>query len=114
MDINHIKKTRNFSLYFKDFFNRRELFYMLVVRDFKTNYKQSIFSYTWLIIQPLLLMIVMTIFFFLFREVSFRWGPISCFYFMCVSTLENVCIFCWKWRIINNQSFRFNQTGVFS
>ncbi len=48
---------------FLEIWSYRELFYFLVWRDIKVRYKQSLLGAGWAILQPLLTMIVFTIFF---------------------------------------------------
>lgn len=51
------------SLNLKDLWRYRDLFYILVQRDIKVRYKQTILGATWAIIQPLFTMLIFTIFF---------------------------------------------------
>ena len=51
------------SLRLKEVWAYRELLYFLVWRDVKVRYKQTIFGVTWAILQPLMTMVVFTIFF---------------------------------------------------
>ncbi len=46
-----------------DFWQYRELLYVLTLRDIKVRYKQTVLGILWVIIQPLLMMIVFTLFF---------------------------------------------------
>jgi lipopolysaccharide transport system permease protein len=48
---------------FKELWRYRELLYFLIWRDIKVRYKQSLLGAAWAIIQPLLTMIIFTIFF---------------------------------------------------
>lgn len=59
-----IKPERSpFSLNFKEMWAYRELLYFLIWRDIKVRYKQTVLGITWAVLQPLLTMIVFTIFF---------------------------------------------------
>jgi lipopolysaccharide transport system permease protein len=51
------------SLGLKDIWAYRELLYFLVWRDVKVRYKQTLLGVAWAILQPLLTMVVFTIFF---------------------------------------------------
>lgn len=48
---------------FQEFWSRRELLRFLVWRDIKIRYKQTIFGGAWALLQPLLPMIIFTLFF---------------------------------------------------
>jgi lipopolysaccharide transport system permease protein len=50
------------SLNLKELWARRDLLYFFVWRDIKVRYKQTLFGGLWAIIQPLLLMVVFSIF----------------------------------------------------
>jgi lipopolysaccharide transport system permease protein len=58
-----IEPGRNEKNYWKDLWRYRELFYILVWRDFKVRYKQTIVGIAWSVIRPLLLMVVLTLVF---------------------------------------------------
>lgn len=47
----------------RDLWNYRDLLYILMMRDIKVRYKQTVFGVAWAIIQPLFTMIIFTIFF---------------------------------------------------
>src|SRR5713226_8416187 len=51
------------SLRFKEVWEYRELLYFLVWRDVKVRYKQTALGAAWAILQPLMTMLVFTIFF---------------------------------------------------
>jgi lipopolysaccharide transport system permease protein len=51
------------SLKLKELWDYRELLYFLIWRDIKIRYKQTVLGAAWAILQPLLTMIVFTIFF---------------------------------------------------
>jgi lipopolysaccharide transport system permease protein len=57
-----IEPRRPFSLRLSELWAYRELFYFLMWRDVKVRYKQTALGAAWVIIQPLLLMVVFTIF----------------------------------------------------
>ncbi len=46
-----------------DLLESRELFYALALRDLRVRYKQTIVGAAWAVVQPLALMLVITIFF---------------------------------------------------
>jgi len=47
----------------KELWAYRELFHVLTVRDIKVRYKQTVLGFAWAIIQPVMMMIVFSIFF---------------------------------------------------
>ena len=54
----------------------RELLYFLVWRDIKVRYKQTVLGAAWAIIQPLLSMVVFTIFFGRLARMALRRDPL--------------------------------------
>jgi lipopolysaccharide transport system permease protein len=58
-----IEPNRTEKNYWRDLWRYRELFYILVWRDFKVRYKQTVIGVTWSVLRPLLLMVVLTIVF---------------------------------------------------
>jgi lipopolysaccharide transport system permease protein len=48
---------------FKDLWTYRELLYFLTWREIKVRYKQTVLGFAWAIIQPVLMMVVFTLFF---------------------------------------------------
>ncbi len=60
----HIEPSKGWvSLRLRDIWHYRELLYFLTWRDIKVRYKQTALGATWAIIQPVMTMIVFTIFF---------------------------------------------------
>ncbi len=57
-----IEPRRN-QLNLRDLWQYRDLFYVLTARDVKVRYKQTVLGILWAIIQPLLTMIIFTLFF---------------------------------------------------
>jgi lipopolysaccharide transport system permease protein len=51
------------SLDLKELWAYRELLYVLTMRDIKVRYKQTVLGFTWAIIQPVMMMVVFSIFF---------------------------------------------------
>ena len=51
------------SLRLREIWEFRELFYFLAWRDIKVRYKQTVLGASWAILQPLLSMLIFTIFF---------------------------------------------------
>ena len=51
------------SINLRELFDYRELLYFLVWRDIKVRYKQTVLGATWAIIQPLMIMVVFSLFF---------------------------------------------------
>ncbi len=56
-------RRRSLAINLHDFWQYRELLYVLTLRDIKVRYKQTVLGILWVIIQPLLMMIVFTLFF---------------------------------------------------
>ena len=62
--IRQIRPSKGWTaLNIKDLLHYRELLYFLTWRDIKVRYKQTVIGATWAILQPLLTMIIFTIFF---------------------------------------------------
>ena len=60
--------TRAIKEYWGTFWKYKELLKELVMRDLKVKYRRSILGYLWSILNPLLMMLVMTVFFsYMFR-----------------------------------------------
>jgi lipopolysaccharide transport system permease protein len=51
------------SLNFRELWAYRNLFHVLVARDVKIRYKQTVLGFAWAIIQPVMIMVVFSIFF---------------------------------------------------
>lgn len=58
-----IKPAGKFSLNLKEIWNYRELFYFFTWRDIKVKYKQTFLGVIWAILQPLVMMLLFTLFF---------------------------------------------------
>lgn len=58
-----IKPRKGFTLDFKELWQYRELFYFFAWRDIKVRYKQTAIGAAWAIFQPLITMVVFTLFF---------------------------------------------------
>jgi len=58
-----IRSKEGFSLNLKELWRFRELIYFFTLRDIKVKYKQTVLGALWAILQPLMLMLVFTIFF---------------------------------------------------
>jgi len=59
-----IKPSKGWDIHtFKDLWNYRELLYFLIWRDIKVRYKQTLIGAAWAILQPVLTMIIFSIFF---------------------------------------------------
>src|SRR6476660_3958496 len=59
--IEPIKGWRSLDL--KELWAYRELLFVLTLRDIKVRYKQTVLGFTWAIIQPVMMMVVFSIFF---------------------------------------------------
>jgi lipopolysaccharide transport system permease protein len=58
-----IESSRRGFFNYKELWIYRELFYFFTWRDVKIKYKQTILGFLWAILQPLLMMIIFTLFF---------------------------------------------------
>ena len=58
-----IKPPSKFSLNLNELWQYKELFYFFAWRDIKVKYKQTVLGIFWVILQPLVMMMVFTIFF---------------------------------------------------
>src|SRR5215469_11976143 len=58
-----IRASHGLRLNLKDLWDYRELLYFLVWRDIKVRYKQTALGASWAVLQPLLTMLVFTVFF---------------------------------------------------
>ena len=60
----HIEPSKGWvSLRLKELWNYRELFYFFVWRDIKIRYKQTVLGASWAVIQPLMTMVIFSLFF---------------------------------------------------
>lgn len=78
---------RNLSNYLQDFWKYRDLLKLLVVKNIKLKYRRSFLSYVWSILNPLLIMIVMTIVFSKMFSRDIENFPVYLFCGRCCSTL---------------------------
>ena len=77
-----IRPSRGWKgLDFNELWRYRELFYFLIWRDIKVRYKQSLLGAAWAILQPLLTMIIFTIFFGRWAGIPTDDVPQPVFYF---------------------------------
>ncbi len=60
----------DFYLNLKELWHYRELFYIFAWRDIKVRYKQTVLGIAWVLFQPLVSMVVFTIFFGNFAKIS--------------------------------------------
>jgi lipopolysaccharide transport system permease protein len=58
-----IRPSKGFSFDFKELLRFKELFYFFTWRDIKVKYKQTVLGFAWVILQPLILMTIFTMFF---------------------------------------------------
>ncbi len=58
-----IRAKETFNLNLKELWSFRELIYFFTLRDIKIKYKQTVLGALWAVLQPLMLMIVFTLFF---------------------------------------------------
>ena len=55
--------SSSLAINFRELWKYRDLLYVLTLRDIRVRYKQTVFGILWVIIQPLFMMIVLTLFF---------------------------------------------------
>lgn len=80
-----IEPPRNlFELRLKELWTYRELLFFLVWRDVKVRYKQTAIGVAWVIVQPLLTMLVATLFFGKLAKLPSQGLPYSVFCFAAV------------------------------
>ncbi len=58
-----ISSDQKFNFGFRELLEFKELFYFFTWRDIKVKYKQTLLGFLWAILQPLLMMLIFTIFF---------------------------------------------------
>lgn len=58
-----MKRTNIISQYFCDFWHYKDMLKLLVVKNVKLKYRRSFLGYVWSVLNPLLIMVVMTIVF---------------------------------------------------
>ncbi|HEV8511729.1 MAG TPA: ABC transporter permease [Cyclobacteriaceae bacterium] len=58
-----IESSNKWLLNWKELWQYRELFYFFTWRDIKIKYKQTVLGFIWAVLQPLLMMIIFTMFF---------------------------------------------------
>lgn len=73
-----IEPSRNF-LNFRELWKYRDLLYILTLKEIKVRYKQTILGVLWVILQPLLMMIVFTLFFGRLAEIPSDGVPYALF-----------------------------------
>jgi lipopolysaccharide transport system permease protein len=73
-----------FDLRLKELWNYRELLYFFVWRDVKIRYKQTAIGVLWVILQPMLTMLVFTLFFGKLAKMPSMGLPYPVFYFSAV------------------------------
>jgi lipopolysaccharide transport system permease protein len=67
------------SLGLRDLWAYRELFYFLMWRDLKVRYKQTVLGAVWAVLQPLVAMVVFTIFFGHLAHIESQGAPYAVF-----------------------------------
>src|SRR3954463_6131302 len=58
-----IKPKEKLSLGLGEIWQYRELFYFFTWRDIKVKYKQTVLGFLWAVLQPLIMMLIFTMFF---------------------------------------------------
>jgi lipopolysaccharide transport system permease protein len=76
-----IEPRGRYAVRLPELWSYRELFYFLIWRDVKVRYKQTALGASWVVLQPLLLMVVFTIFIGQLRGVGPRGIPYPVFAF---------------------------------
>jgi len=97
-----------FNLHLKDVWRYRDLLVLLVRRDFVSFYKQTIFGPLWFFIQPIFTVIIFTIIFGGFAQMSTDDAPKPLFY------MAGIIVWNYFSECLNKTSgtFRDNQ-GIF-
>lgn len=92
---------------FKEISQYRDLFYMLVVREIKVRYKQTVLGGLWAILQPLLTMIVFSLFFGGLAKMPSNGSPYPLFSFAAVVpwTYFSNALSSASTSLINNKAF---------
>jgi len=81
----HIEPPRGwFNLRLREMWKYRELLYFFVWRDVKIRYKQTAIGVVWVVLQPLLTMLVFTLFFGKLAKLPSQGLPYPIFYFAAV------------------------------
>jgi lipopolysaccharide transport system permease protein len=84
-NITRIEPPRGwFDLRLKELWDYRELLYFFVWRDVKIRYKQTAIGVLWVVLQPLLTMLVFTLFFGKLAKMPSQGLPYPVFYFAAV------------------------------
>jgi lipopolysaccharide transport system permease protein len=87
-----------FHLDLKPIWDYRELLYFVVWRDLKVRYKQTAIGVAWAVLQPLITMLILTVFFGLFVKVPSEGVPYPLFFYCALlpwnyfATALNRCI----------------------
>ncbi len=63
MEEYEIKASGKIGLGIKELIQYKELFYFFTWRDIKVKYKQTVLGFAWAILQPLIMMLIFTLFF---------------------------------------------------
>ena len=69
-----------FDIRLGEIWKRRDLLYMFVWRDFKMTYKQTVFGFLWIILQPILMMAVYVVIFSWIARIPTDGVPPAVFY----------------------------------
>lgn len=102
-----IQPVKNFlPINFKELWDYRELVYFLTWKDVTVKYKQTVIGILWAVIQPLMAMLIFTIFFGQFAKIPSEGVPYPIFVYtglllwqFFVSSLNDIAN-----SLINNQS----------
>ena len=85
LSITRIEPARGwFNLHLSEVWKYRELIYFFVWRDVKIRYKQTAIGVLWVVLQPLLTMLVFTLFFGKLAKMPSQGLPYPVFYFAAV------------------------------
>ena len=87
----HIIDSENQGLFnWGELWRYRELFYFFAWRDIKIKYKQTVLGFLWAILQPLLMMIIFTVFFWTRAKCAVTKPTLSYFCFFRTFIVEHV------------------------
>lgn len=76
-----IKPKKGFSLDLKELIFHYELFYFFTLRDIKVKYKQTLLGFLWVVLQPVIMMTIFTLFFGRAMKVPSDGAPYPIFVF---------------------------------
>ena len=80
------------AINFAELWQYRELLFFYAIRDIKVRYKQTLLGAAWAILQPVMTMVVFSIFFGRLGRGTLRRYSLSRFCLLCAAALATVCL----------------------